>query len=81
MQNNEYFNWNKMKRIWNTDSTSSKKEIEKSNQMKRDLIKELKKQHNDLHRAKLNICISLDQQKCKIREKIKQLQNELSIRK
>lgn len=38
--------------------------------LKSQLIEDLQKQHDVLHRMKSNVCISLDQQKSKLRQQI-----------
>lgn len=48
--------------------------------LKTQLINDLQKQHDELHRAKLNICISLDKQKLKLRKQIKAIKAEMAMK-
>lgn len=50
-------------------------------QIKTQLKDELQKQHDELHRMKLNMCISIDIQKKKLRKQIQALKIELATEK
>lgn len=74
--------------IWKDENVNSenqlasktKKLVDRMYNIKLELIKDLQKQHDTLHKAKLNICITIDNQKRKLRREIEILKAEICLK-
>lgn len=79
------FSQSDIARIWsnepNIQGESQTNTVRRAKQLakniKNQLIDDLLKQHEELHKMKLNICISLDKQKKAIRRQIKILRADI----